>query len=108
METEYSSYKLGLTQRRASRLVSWLWEKFRLGQVTAKEMAHIRLLLCYPVQARGHEDLRRVENSVLLASRQARDGSDCRGPRDFRLGTKGCCFSPMLKLKTGEPGLGAF
>ena len=39
METEYSSYKLGLTHKRASWLVSWLREKVREGQVTAREMS---------------------------------------------------------------------
>ena len=39
METEYSSYKLGLAQKRASWLVNWLREKVRDGQVTSREMA---------------------------------------------------------------------
>ena len=39
METEYSSYKLGLTHRRAFWLVNCLREKVREGQVTAREMA---------------------------------------------------------------------
>ena len=39
METEYSSYRLGLTEKRASWLVAWLREKIRAGNVTAKEMA---------------------------------------------------------------------
>ena len=36
VETEYSSYKLGLTRKRASWLVR---EKVREGQVTARQMA---------------------------------------------------------------------
>ena len=39
METEYSSYKLGLTQKRASWLVNWLREKVCNGQVASREMA---------------------------------------------------------------------
>ena len=39
METEYSSYRLGLTEKRARWLVTWLREKSRAGNVTAKEMA---------------------------------------------------------------------
>ena len=39
METEYSSYRLGLTEKRAKWLVTWLREKSRAGNVTAKEMA---------------------------------------------------------------------
>ncbi len=39
METEYSSYRLGLTARRAGWLVMWLRDKVRAGNVTAKEMA---------------------------------------------------------------------
>ena len=35
METEYSSYRLGLTEKRAS----WLRKKIRAGNVAAKEMA---------------------------------------------------------------------
>ena len=38
METEYSSYRLGLTEKRARWLVTWLREK-SAGKVTAKEMA---------------------------------------------------------------------
>ena len=38
METEYSSYRLGLTEKRASWLVAWLREKIRAGNVAAKEM----------------------------------------------------------------------
>ena len=33
METEYSSYRLGLTEKRASWLVAWLREKIRAGNV---------------------------------------------------------------------------
>ena len=39
METEYSSYRLGLTEKRARWLATWLREKSRAGKVTAKEMA---------------------------------------------------------------------
>ena len=39
METEYSSYRLGLTEKRATWLVTWLRDKVRAGKVTAKEMA---------------------------------------------------------------------
>ena len=39
METEYSSYRLGLTETRASWLVAWLRGKIRAGNVTAKEVA---------------------------------------------------------------------
>ena len=39
METEYSSYRLGLTEKRAKWLVTWLREKSRAENVTAKEMA---------------------------------------------------------------------
>ncbi len=39
METEYSSYRLGLTERRAAWLVGWLRDKVETGQVTATEMA---------------------------------------------------------------------
>ena len=39
METEYSSYRLGLTERRATWLVTWLRDKVRAGKVTSKEMA---------------------------------------------------------------------
>ena len=39
METEYSSYRLGLTEKRARWLVMWLREKSRAGNVTTKEMA---------------------------------------------------------------------
>ena len=39
MESEYSSYRLGLTEKRARWLVTWLREKSRAGNVTAKEMA---------------------------------------------------------------------
>ena len=39
METEYSSYRLQLTEKRARWLVTWLREKSRAGNVTAKEMA---------------------------------------------------------------------
>ena len=40
METEYSSYRLDLTEKRAGWLVAWLREKSQAGNVTAKEMAH--------------------------------------------------------------------
>ena len=39
METECSSASLGLTEKRARWLVTWLREKSRAGNVTAKEMA---------------------------------------------------------------------
>ena len=39
METEYSSYRLGLTEKRSGWLVSWLRDKVKLGHVTATEMA---------------------------------------------------------------------
>ena len=39
VETECSSYRLGLTEKRAGWLVAWLREKSRAGNVTAKEMA---------------------------------------------------------------------
>ena len=39
METEYSSYRLGLTEKRAGWLVAWLREKCRARNVTAKQMA---------------------------------------------------------------------
>ena len=39
METEYSSYKSGLTHKRATWLVCWLRDKVKEGHVTAKEMA---------------------------------------------------------------------
>ena len=63
METEYSSYRLGLTEKRATWLVTW--HKVRAGKVTAKEMAQglgrlgfaaisldwdraaLRLVICY-------------------------------------------------------------
>ena len=38
MEKEYSSYRLGLTEKRAGWLVAWLREKTRAGNVTAKKM----------------------------------------------------------------------
>ena len=65
METEYSSYRLGLTEKRATWLVTWLRDKVRAGKVTAKEMAQglgrlgfaaislafpraaLRLVICY-------------------------------------------------------------
>ena len=39
METEYSSYRLGLLEKRAGWLVAWLREKSWAGNVTAKKMA---------------------------------------------------------------------
>ena len=39
METEYSSYRLGLTEKRSGWLVSWLRDKVERGHVTATEMA---------------------------------------------------------------------
>ena len=41
METEYSSYKLDLTHKRASWLVNWLREKVRQGQVTARDLGRL-------------------------------------------------------------------
>ena len=38
METEYSGYRLGLTEKRSGWLVSWLRDKVELGHVTATEM----------------------------------------------------------------------
>ena len=39
METEYASYKLGLTERRSRWLIEWLRGKVAAGHVTATEMA---------------------------------------------------------------------
>ena len=36
METEYSSYRLGLTEKRSGWLVSWLRDDVKLGHVTAR------------------------------------------------------------------------
>ena len=52
METEYSSYRLGLTEKRATWLMTWLRDKVRAGKVAAKEMAQglwaaLRLVICY-------------------------------------------------------------
>ena len=38
METEYSSYRLGMSRKRASWLFAWLNDKVTAGKVTAKEM----------------------------------------------------------------------
>ena len=37
METEYSSYRLGLTRKRANWLVHWLREVEKSGSVTARD-----------------------------------------------------------------------
>ena len=39
METEYASYKLGLTERRSRWLIEWLRDKVKSGYVSATEMA---------------------------------------------------------------------
>ena len=39
METEYSSYRLGLTRKRANWLVHWLREVVKSGSVTARDMS---------------------------------------------------------------------
>ena len=39
METEYSSYRLGLMEKRATWLVTWVRDKVQARKVTAKEMA---------------------------------------------------------------------
>ena len=38
METEYSSYRLGLTWKRANWLVHWLREVVKGGSVMARDM----------------------------------------------------------------------
>ena len=38
METEYSSYRLGMSKKRASWLSTWLNDKVTAGRVSAKEM----------------------------------------------------------------------
>ena len=40
METEYNSYRLGLTNKRAVWLVNWLWEVVTTGSVMARDMSH--------------------------------------------------------------------
>ena len=39
LETEYNSYRLGLTKRRADWLVNWLRETVKYGSVTAQDMS---------------------------------------------------------------------
>ena len=39
METEYASYRLGLTERRSKWLIDWLRDKVEAGHVSATEMA---------------------------------------------------------------------
>ena len=39
LETEYSSYRLGLTRKRANWLVHWLREVVKSGSVTARDMS---------------------------------------------------------------------
>ena len=39
METEYSSYRLGLTKKRADWLVNWLREVVKAGSVMARDMS---------------------------------------------------------------------
>ena len=75
METEYSSYRLGLTEKRAGWLVAWLRENIRARNVTAKEMARrylpelgeafpkpaIRLVFRYPRTPGPHDDTTRLK-----------------------------------------------
>ena len=82
METEYSSYRLGLTEKRARWLVAWLREKIRAGNVTAKQMAQgldrlgfaaISLDWERPFLAPGppdsHDDSHHAESPLQLAGR---------------------------------------
>ena len=80
METEYSSYRLGLTEKRARWLVTWLREKSRAGNVTAKGQtgiwrdlpglgeaipgAAICLVIGYPRPLGSHDDTRHAEGPL--------------------------------------------
>ena len=86
METEYSSYRLGLTEKRAGWLVAWLREKTRAGNVTPKEMvqglgrllprlgeafpaAAICLVISYSRPSGPHDDTHHAESPFELAGR---------------------------------------
>ena len=82
VETEYSSYRLGLTGKKARWLVAWLREKICAGNVTAKEMAQglgrlgfafpgaaICLLFRYSGPPGCHDDTHHAESPFQLAGR---------------------------------------
>ena len=88
METEYSSYRLGLTLKRANWLVHWLREIVKNGSVTARDMSQglgrlgfaarlgkalsrpsVCLVLCDTGEDRPHEATRDAEGLDGLASR---------------------------------------
>ena len=87
---EYSSYRLGVTEKRARWLVTWLREKSRARNVTAKEMAQglgrlgfaaisldwerpflglLCLVVSHPRPSGSHDDTHHAKIPLQLAGR---------------------------------------
>ena len=73
METEYSSYRLGMSKKRATWLSTWLNDKVAAGKIWAKEMQQgLGWLGFAPGKGRAAHHSHDAESFDALASGQAR------------------------------------